>query len=119
MKKHTPFIPIFLFFFLCAACFAQQEMTLKDYTAALDNGVKREQTAKEGIAEAQASITTLKDQLKVTGKQIEKNRADMFAAAGTTPEGLKQWQNKINTLQSQADAFAALSTPDVLARQSE
>jgi hypothetical protein len=119
MKKNLLIYPVLFLFLLSGALSAQTEMTVKEYNAALEAGVKREQTAKEGIAVAQASVATLKEQLKETTKQTEKNRADMFAAAGTTPEGLTAWQDKLNTLQSQTDAFAALSTADVLARQAE
>ncbi|MFH0921895.1 MAG: hypothetical protein V1913_16225 [Fibrobacterota bacterium] len=108
---------VFLALSLAAACFAQIDM--KEYKTQFDNGIKREQTAKEGIAVAQAAVSSLKEQLKEVAKQVAKNRADAFIAAGTTPEGLTQWKGQVAELISQADAFTGAASAEIVARQGE
>lgn len=119
MKTVISIVICALFAFIPAMAADQPEMNAKECQAAIEAGAKRELAAKQSIAETQASLASLKEQIKTADKQISKNRSDAFAAAGTTPQGLAQWKNQAAELMAKADALAAAGTEEVIARSAE
>jgi nucleoid-associated protein YgaU len=115
--KHAVLTLAVLFLFASAYC--QKEMTYPEYQASVTDVQKREQTAKEKIAEEQGKIETVKEQIKVTKKSQEKAHGEIYSTANTTPEAVEQWGSQVNALLTQVESFIALPAQDRITRQAE
>ncbi|MFP4522375.1 MAG: hypothetical protein ACLFQK_09540 [Fibrobacterota bacterium] len=95
---------------------AQVEMTMEEYVIALSEAQKREQVAKESIAEEQARIEELKKQIQDTEKAIKDTKAETYALLGITEEDVIAFNEEADAIKARIDELMMLS-PDELAKR--
>lgn len=119
MILRQSFLMLTTLFLTMAFSADQSQLSYPDWEKSMSENQKKEQAAKEKIAEEQAKIKTCKDQLKQTKKQEEIARADILSIAGTTSEAVGEWQAQIHALLAKVEAFNSAQAQDKIQRQSE
>ncbi len=99
--------------------FAQEEMTMKEYNAQLQEWANRESAAKDEIARLDAEIEALESQIADTDAQIKDVWAEIYQTIGTTEEEVNAFRQKLNDLENDLNALGALSPEDLFKRRKE
>lgn len=99
--------------------FAQEEMTMDEYNAQLQDWAGRESVAKTEIAKLEQEIDSLKAEISNTENQIKDVWAEIYQTIGTDEESVNAFRQQLNDLENELDALAALSPEDLFKRRKE
>lgn len=102
-----------------ALAFAQEEMTMDEYKAQLQEWQAREQAAKQEIATLDAEIDSLKAEIASVEDQINQTWQEIYSAIGVTKEEVNAYRQQLNDLENELNALAALSPEDLFQRRKE
>ncbi len=111
--------------FLGFSLFAQEysydykQMTMDEYRAELAKWQKCEADNKAKIAEEEAEIAKLKENIASTEKQIESVWNDIYALLGTDKAGYESYIAQLEALKNELTGFVALSPEEIYSRRSE
>lgn len=99
--------------------FAQEEMTMEEYNAQLQEWANRERVAKDEIAKLDQEIESLENQIAEAESQIEQTWAQIYETIGTDAAGVNAYREQLNDLERELDALAALSPEELFKRRVE
>ncbi len=106
-------------FSLATASIAQEEMTMEEYQAQLQEWQKREADAKAEIARLDQEIADLKQQIADTEQEIASVWNDIYAMIGADKAGVDAYRDQLNQLNSQVDGLMALTPEELFKRRQE
>jgi len=98
---------------------AQEEMTMDEYKAQLQQWVDREAAAKSEIAKCDAEIASLNSQISDVNGQIQSVWADIYNEIGTTEAEVADHRAQLRTLDSELSALANLSPEELFKKRDE
>lgn len=108
-----------LLFMVAGAAQAQEEMTMDEYNAQLQEWNSREAAAKTEIAKLDEEIASLKSQIADTDDQINEVWSEIYSTIGTTEEEVNAYREQLNQLENELNALGALSPEDLFKRRKE
>jgi len=118
-------ISIMLLVISIAAVFAQtrsynyEEMTQEQYTAELAKWQERLATAEKGIAEQDAHIASLNQELAGLQGDIDQTWDAIYAKCGSDKAGNEAFVGELNQLKNDVNSFYSLSAEDIYGRMNE
>ncbi|RMH61749.1 MAG: LysM peptidoglycan-binding domain-containing protein [Calditrichaeota bacterium] len=96
-----------------------EEMTQEQYMAELEKWKGRLATAEQGIADEDARIAQLKQELESLNQQIDQTWNEIYAIASSDKAGNDAYVAEINQLKNDVSAFLAMSPEDIYSRMNE
>lgn len=98
---------------------AQEEMTMEEYQAQLQQWQQREADAKAEIAKCDEDIANLQNQLTSLDQQIDNEWNEIYALVGSDKAGVDAYRNQLNALSNQVDGLMAISPEELFKRREE
>ncbi len=95
------------------------KMKMEEYRIELQNWTQKEATAKSEIANCDAKIATLKSQIAETDGQIKDTWSQIYSAIGASEADVNAYRQKLNKLEQDLNALAALSPEELFKRRKE
>ena len=96
-----------------------EEMTQEQYMAELEKWKSRLATAEQGIADEDARIAQLKQELESLNQQIDQTWNEIYALASSDKAGNDAYVNELNQLKNDINSFLAMSPEDIYSRMNE
>lgn len=126
MKKTYLFaLSLIVLAFLSLNLFAQEysydyeQMSMDEYKAELAKWQKCEADNKAMIADEEAQITKLNDDIASTDQQISDTWNEIYGLLGTDKAGYESYLAQLQALQNELSGFVALSPEDIYTRMGE
>lgn len=99
--------------------YAQEQMTMDEYKAQLQEWQAREQAAKQEIATLDTEIDSLKAEIAKVDGQTNQTWQEIYSTIGVTEEEVNEYRQQLNDLENELNALAALSPEDLFKRRNE
>lgn len=96
-----------------------KEMKMDEYKAELAKWQKCEADNKAKIAEEEAQIAQLNEEIAATEKQIDDTWNEIYALLGTDKAGYEAYLASLKALENELSGFVALSPEDIYTRMGE
>jgi nucleoid-associated protein YgaU len=96
-----------------------QKMTYEDYLAEVERWRAREQAARTSIAEEEAKIAALRNQIQQTEADIDRTWEEIFAMLGITRQDYEDFQQELSGMESKVRGLQALSPEQLYQRVDE
>lgn len=121
MKLHKLIMPVVVVFALLASSglFAQEKMTMEEYTQQLAEWQKREADAKAAIKTVEAEIAALKEEINKTDEENNKVWQEIYAMIGATEAEVREFMSNLDNLEGEVDGLSNLSPDDLYKRRKE
>ncbi len=116
---------LIMFVFLGINLFAQEysydykKMSMDEYKTELAKWQKCEADNKAKIADEEAQIAKLNDDIASTDQQITDTWNDIYTMVGTDKQGYQDYLNQLKQLDNNLSGFASLSPEEIYTRKSE
>ena len=99
--------------------FAQEEMTMDEYNAQLQQWAQREQAAQAEIANCDAQIASTRAEISQAESDIRSTWAEIYREIGTTEAEVNAYRRELEDLDRQLNALGALSPEELFKRRKE
>lgn len=99
--------------------FAQEEMTMDEYNAQLQEWANRERVAKEEITKLDDEMESLKSQITDLDSQIKEVWNEIYQVLGTDEAGVKAFGQQLDALDRELNALGAVSPEELFKRRKE
>jgi nucleoid-associated protein YgaU len=99
--------------------FAQEEMTMDEYSAQLAEWQKREVDAKAAIAEVGIENTALEVEIAKVQAEIDAEWAEIYAMIDADEAAVKEYMAGLKDLEKEANGLAALTPDELYQRRAE
>jgi len=99
--------------------FAQEKMTMDEYTAQLAEWQKREAEAKAATAITEQEIEALKLEIAKTDLEIKSEWQEIYALLGTDEQAVNEYRSNLQSLESQLAELASLPPEELYKRRAE
>jgi len=121
MKNFLTFSALFALVIMLTASFsfAQEKMTMEEYNAQLAEWQKREADAKAAIANTEAEIEALKQEITGTEDGTNQTWQEIYALLGTDEAGVNEFRSNLESVESDVDGLAALAPEELFKRRAE
>jgi nucleoid-associated protein YgaU len=121
MKLHKLIMPVVVVIALLASSglFAQEKMTMEEYTQQLAEWQKREADAKAAIKTVEAEIAALKEEINKTDEENNKVWQEIYAMIGATEAEVREFMSNLDNLEGEVDGLSNLSADDLYKRRKE
>ncbi|MFZ0389295.1 MAG: LysM peptidoglycan-binding domain-containing protein [Calditrichia bacterium] len=124
MKKII-LLSIVMSIFMGFAAFAQEysynyeEMKMDEYKTELAKWQKCESDNKAQIADEEAEISRLNDEMAATENQIKDLWDEMYTMMGTTKQGYQDYLQQLRSLEQELSGFVSMSPEEIYNRREE
>ncbi len=117
-------ITFLMVIFSMASVFAQnsynyEEMTEEQYLAELQKWQERLATAEQGIADEDARIASLQQELDALNADIDQTWTDIYAKCGTDGDGNQAYNGELGQLRNDVNSMLSLSAEDIYGKMAE
>lgn len=106
-------------FFASVVLAAKTDMTYEEYEVALAAAQQREKVAKESIAQEQAKIESLKQQLAEMDQRIAAIIQEKYDILGITEQDVIDAENEIASIRQELELLLGLTPDELLRRMSD
>jgi len=108
-----------LLFMVAGATQAQEEMTMDEYKAQLQEWTSREAAAKTELTACDEGNASLQSQIDDVDGQIDEVWSEIYSTIGTTEEEVNAFRDQLNQLENELNALGALSPEELFKRRKE